>query len=77
VFISAPNDFFFGERMRRQKLSLILLAGTVLLLIALPIVAADSNIQGGSSSTIQVIPVGSKETGKPLVTDSPEVLADS
>lgn len=74
VFISTLNDFFFGERMRRPKLSLVLLAGIVLLLIALPIVAADSNIQCGCSSNIQVIPVGSKETGKPLITDSPANL---
>jgi hypothetical protein len=43
-FYQRSTTFFFGERMRRQKLSLILLAGIVLLLVALPIVAADSNI---------------------------------
>jgi len=60
--------------MRRPKLTLTMLTGIVLLLITTPLAAASNNIQGGSASTIQVVPVGSTETGSPLVTNTPANL---
>jgi hypothetical protein len=49
----------------------MMLAGIVLLLVAVPIVAACDE---GCASTIQVIPVGSKSTGTPIVTSTPANL---
>jgi hypothetical protein len=60
--------------MRRPKIAMILLAGIVLLLIAIPLATADNSIQGGGSSTIQVVPVGATETGSPLITNTPANL---
>jgi len=60
--------------MRRPKLTPILLATIVLLLIAIPLAAADNNIQCDCASTIQVVPVGATETGSPLITTTPANL---
>ncbi len=60
--------------MRKPKLTLTLLAGIVALLIVVPLAAASGNTQCGCSSTIQVVPIGSTETGSPLITSTPANL---
>lgn len=62
---------FLVRKVRRQKTAAIAVTALILMIIAVPLVAADN----GNAHTIKVWPVGTTvETGMPIVTGTPASL---
>ena len=69
------NTTFSVRKVRRQKTAAIAVTALIFMIIAVPLVTADSSICPGDAHTIKIWPVDTADsTGMPIVTGTPSNL---